>query len=171
MNYDEKWKILADLLIELKENGKLIPTEIMNDLRSAKTVIQVLKADPTCIETISRIEKYLRNIESYVISNGEKIDKKIAEDWLKKLEDKKIKKPEKIKEKPTFIDGIPRNDKYIRIKILDDILPENLKKIAKENNLSYRTQNNGYVIVHGDPKKIKKLVKTVTEQFTEVKNK
>jgi hypothetical protein len=171
MNYDEKWKILADLLIELKDNGILIPTEIMNDLRSAKTIIQVLKADPKCTETISRIEKYLRNIESYAISTGEKIDKKIAEDWLKKIKYNKIKKPEKFNEKSSFIHGIPRNEKYVRIKIIEDLLPENLKKIAKENNLSYRTQKNGYVIVHGDPKNIKKLVKIVTDQITKAKNK
>ncbi len=171
MNYDEKWRILADFLTELKERGKIIPVEIMNDLRSAKTVIQVLKADPTCIDTGSRIEKYLRNIESYAISTGEGIDKSIAEDWLRKLKDKKMENPEeKTVEKSTFIHGIPRNENWVRIKILDDISSENLKKIAKENNLSYKTQENCYVIVHGDPKNIKKLIKTVTEQFIKAKN-
>ena len=73
-------------------------------------------------------------------------------------------------EKSTFIPGIPRNENWVRIKILDDIPPENFKKIAKENNLSYKTQENCYVIVHGDPKNIKKLIKTVTEQFAKAKN-
>jgi len=171
MNYDEKWRILADFLTELKEKGKKTPIEIMNDLRSAKTVIQVLKADPTCIETGSRIEKYLRNIESYAISTGEGIDKSIAEKWLRKLKDIKIKKPEKIAgEKSKFIPGIPRNENWVRIKIIDDVPSKNLKKIAKENNLTYKTQKNGYVIVHGDSKKIKQLIKTVTDQVTKAKN-
>ena len=171
MNYDEKWKVLANFLMQLKKNGKIVPTEIMNDLRSAKTVIQVLKVDPTCIENVSRIEKYLRNIESYAISTGEKIDKKIAEDWLKELQDKKREKPEKINKKSMFVHGIPRNEEYVRIKIQEDILPENLKKIAKENNLSYKKQKNGYVIVYGDPENIKKLIKTITEQVTKARNK
>ena len=170
MNYDEKWKILADFLMDLKKMGKIIPIEIMNDLRSAKTVIQVLKADPTCIETISRIEIYLRNIESYAISTGEEIDKGIAEDWLKKLKDKKIEKSEKINEKSIFIHGIPRNEKWVRIKILNDILPENMKKIAKINNLSYKNQKNNYMLVHGDPKNIKKLIKSITEHVAGAKN-
>ena len=170
MNYDEKWKILADFLMDLKKMGKIIPIEIMNDLRSAKTVIQVLKADSTCIETISRIEIYLRNIESYAISTGEEIDKGIAEDWLKKLKDKKIAKSEKINEKSIFIHGIPRNEKWVRIKILNDILPENMKKIAKINNLSYKTQKNDYMLVHGDPKNIKKLIKSITEHVAGAKN-
>ena len=171
MNYDDKWEILADFLMDLKKRGKIIPVEIMNDLRSAKTFIQVLKADPICIETISRIEKYLRNIESYTISTGEEIDKGIAEDWLNRLKDKKMEKSEKINEKSTFIHGIPRNEKWVRIKILNYILPENLKKIAKENNLSYKTKKNDYIIAHGDPKNIKKLIKTITEQVTRAKNK
>ena len=171
MNYDEKWKILADFLTELKERGKITPVEIMNDLRSAKTVIQVLKADPACIDTRSRIENFLRNIESYAISTGEGIDKSIPEEWLRKLKNKKMKtSEEKTDEKTTFIHGIPRNENWVRIKILDDISPENLKKIAEENNLSYKTQENCYVIVHGDPKNIKKLIKTVTEQFAKTKN-
>jgi hypothetical protein len=170
MNYDEKWEILANFLIELKEKGKIVPIEIMNDLRSAKTIIQVLKSDPSCIETVSRIEKYLRNIESYAISTGEQIDKKIAEDWLKKLIDKKMEKPAKTNEKSKFIHGIPRNEKWVRIKILKGILPENLKKIVEENNLSYKTQKNDYIIVHGDPKNIKKLIKSITEQVARTNN-
>lgn len=169
MNYDEKWEILANFLMDLKKSGKKIPVEIMNDLRSAKTVIQVLKADPTCIETISRIEKYLRNIESYAISTGEEISKNIAEDWLKKLKDKKMEKHEKIKYKSTFIHGIPRNEKWVRIKILNGILPEDLKKIAEENDLLYKIQKNDHIIVHGDAKNIKKLIKTITEQVTRAK--
>ena len=171
MNYDEKWKILADFLTELKKRKKIISVEIMNDLRSAKTVIQVLKVDPTCIDTRSRIENFLRNIESYAISTGEGIDKSIAKEWLRKLKNKKMEtSEEKTDEKTTFIPGIPRNENWVRIKIFEDISPENLKKIAKENNLSYKTQENGYVIVHGDPKNIRKLIKTVTEQFAKAKN-
>lgn len=171
MNYDEKWKILDDFLTELKERGKIIPVEIMNDLRSAKTIIQVLKVDPTCIDIRSRIENFLRNIESYAISTGEGIDKSIAKEWLRKLKNKKMEtSEEKIVEKTTFIPGIPRNENWVRIKILDDIPPENFKKIAKENNLSYKTQENCYVIVHGDPKNIKKLIKKVKEQFAKAKN-
>ena len=170
MNYDKKWKILADLITELKEQKKIVPVEIMNDLRSAKTIIQILKADPTSVETISRIEKYLRNIESYVISTGEELNKTIAENWLKKLKDKKMEKTEKINEKTTFIHGIPRNEKWVRIKISTVVIPENLKKIAKANNLTYKKQKNDHIIVHGDPKNIKKMIKTITEHVTKAKN-
>ncbi|MBT8171645.1 DUF2096 family protein, partial [Candidatus Bathyarchaeota archaeon] len=65
MSYEKKWNILSNFLTELKKNGKKIPTNVVKDLRSAKTIIQVRKVDPTHRETISRIDKYLRNVESY----------------------------------------------------------------------------------------------------------
>ena len=52
MSYEENWKVLADLLTELRKKGEKIPTHIMNDLRSAKTMIQILKADPTHMKYI-----------------------------------------------------------------------------------------------------------------------
>jgi len=56
MNYEEAWKVLADLFTDLKAKGETIPAHIMEDLRSAKTMIHVLEADPTHIENIPRIE-------------------------------------------------------------------------------------------------------------------
>ena len=39
LNYEEKWKVLADFLIEIRKEGEKIPTDVMSDLRSAKTMI------------------------------------------------------------------------------------------------------------------------------------
>ena len=85
MNYEETWKVLADLFTDLKQKGENIPTHIMEDLRSAKTMIQILKSDPTHVENLPRIETYLGNVESYLIfSVNNKSGKKNAEQWLKK---------------------------------------------------------------------------------------
>ena len=92
MSYDEKWKVLADLLTELQKRGEKIPAAILNDLRSAKTMIQVLKADPTHTENISRIDTYLRSVESHAIYTIEKQGSESAEEWLKKLKGTKMVK-------------------------------------------------------------------------------
>ena len=84
MSYDEKWKVLDELLIELQKRGEKIPADVMKDLRSAKTIIQVLKADPSHLESSSRIDTYLRSVESYAILTAEKLG--IAEKWLKKTQ-------------------------------------------------------------------------------------
>ena len=78
--------------MELQKKGEKIPPEIMDDLRSAKTIIQVLNADPTSTENNASADKYLRNVESYVILTAEKFGTETVEDWLKKLkETKKIR--------------------------------------------------------------------------------
>ena len=96
MRHEEKWKTLADLLIEIQEMGTKIPANVMDDLRSAKTIIQVLKADPTHIESVTRVEVYLKNVEAYAISVAEKMGTKTVQDWLQKLEQSGIEKQEKL---------------------------------------------------------------------------
>jgi hypothetical protein len=170
MSYEEKWKILADLLIELQERGKKIPADVMNDLRSAKTIIQVLKADPTHIESISRIDTYMRNVESYAIFAAEKLGTENVEEWLKKLEEPKIVKKKESATDSRFTPGVPRDKSWMRIKISDDTPPEDVKKLVKKNRLSYKMQENGYILVYGNEENIKTFVKRMAEQFRGSRN-
>ena len=166
MSYEEKWKVLADLLTELQERGEKIPADVINDLRSAKTMIQVLKADPTHRENISRIDTYLRNVESYAIFTTEKRGTEIVEKWLKKLEEPKgVKKKEKREVASRFVPKVPRDKNWVRIQISEDIPQEDMKKLVEENDLSYKTQKNGYMFVYGNGENIKSLVKKLAEQF------
>ncbi len=171
MSYERKWKLLADLLTEVQERGEKIPADVLNDLRSAKTMIQVLKADPTHIESISRIDTYLRTVESYTIFTMEKQGKENVEEWLKKLkEPERVENNEKGKTTSRFVTRVPRNKNWMRIQISEDIHREEMKKLAKENGLSYRLEKNGYIIVYGDKENIKSLVKRLAEQFRGARN-
>lgn len=166
MSYEEKWKILADFLIELQERGKKTPAEIMDDLRSANTIIQILKAGPTHTESISRIETYLRIVESYAIFTAEKMETETVEEWLKKLEDPiKVEKKEKREAVSRFILGIPRDKNWVRIQISEDIPREDMEKLVEESDLSYKMQKNGYMLVYGNGENIKIFVKKLAEQF------
>jgi len=171
MSYEEKWKVLADLLAELQERGEKIPADVINDLRSAKTMIQVLKADPTHIENISRIDTYLRNVESYAIFTTEKWGTEIVEEWLKKLEEpKRMKNKQKKEAASRFVPGVPRDKNWVRIQISEDIPREDIKKLVEENGLSYKMQKNGYMLVYGNGENIKSLVKKLAEQFRGTRN-
>ena len=171
MNYEEKWKVLADLLTEIQERGEKIPADVINDLRSAKTMIQVLKADPKQIENISRIETYLRSVESYAILTMEKWGTEIVEEWLKKLEEpKRVKNQEKKGAASRFIPRIPRDKFWVRIQISEDIPQEDMKKFVEESDLSYKMQKNGYMLVFGNGENIKLLVKKLAEKFRDARN-
>lgn len=170
VSYEEKWNCLADLLIELHKRDEKIPAEVMNDLRSAKTMIKVLRADTTHTENISRIETYLRRVESYGIFTAEKYGTDLVEEWLKKL--KKIEKV-KGKEKKVasrFIFGVPRDKNWVRIEISEDISSEDIRKLIKESEVSYKMQENGYIFVYGKGENIKSFMKRMTEKFRGTRN-
>lgn len=167
MSYEENWKFLADLLTELRKKGEKIPTGVMNDLRSAKTMIQILKADPTHIENIPRIETYLRNVESYAIFTAqEKLGTDFVERWLRKFEKaKRIKIEKKEEVTPKFVSGIPRDNNWVRIQISEDTPQKDVERLVKENKLSCKMQKNGYMLVYGDEESIKSFVKKIAEKF------
>jgi len=167
MGYEENWKVLADLLTELRKKSEKIPPNVMNDLRSAKTMIQILKADPTHIENIPRIETYLRNVESYAIFMAqEKLGTEIVEQWLRKLEKaKKIKIEGKKEVAPRFVPGLPRDKNWVRVQISEDTPRKDVESLVKENKLSCKMQKNGYMLVYGNGESIKSFVKKMAEKF------
>ena len=73
-----------------KIKGEEIPKQIMDDLRSAKTLIEVLKVKPGQIETAAKVECYLSSVESYlIITAKEKFGDKYVKNWVKKIEEAK----------------------------------------------------------------------------------
>jgi len=168
MSYEERWNVLADLLTELRRKGEKIPSEVMNDLRSAKTMIQIFKADLTHIENIPRVETYMGNVESYLIfAAQEKFGPEIVERWMEKLEEARrtVKAEEKAKPTSKFVPGLPRDKRWVRIQISEDTSREDIERIAKENKLSYKMQKNGYMLVYGNSESIKTFVKKMAEKF------
>ena len=151
--------------MELQNKGEKIPPEIMDDLRSAKTIIQVLKADPTSTENKARADKYLRNVESYVILTAEEFGTETVEDWLKKLkETKKVEQKDK-KTQPKFVHGIPRDKNWVQIQTSKETSKELVIKYAQKNGLSYIEREKGQIIVYGNKENIKSFVKSVAERF------
>jgi hypothetical protein len=166
MNFEEKWKVLADLLIELQEKGEKIPADVVNDLRSAKTLIQVLKADRTHIENAPKIDTYLRSVESYTIFTAEKHGSDMVEEWLKKLkETKKVETEEKPEATSRFIPGVPRDKNWVRIQISEDTPARDVEKLVEAAGLFRKMDENGHMLVYGNQENIKSFMKSMTERF------
>jgi hypothetical protein len=170
MSYEEKWKVLADLLVEVQEKGKKNPAEILNDLRSAKTMIQILKANPTNIESLSRIETYLRNVESHIIFTAEKLGTETVQTCLKKLKETKEEKKENKNELSNFVHGVPRNKKWVRIQLSEETPLNEIQKLVKQNKLLYKALEKEHIIIYGDKNNIKSFVKSVAERFRSYRN-
>jgi len=162
MGYLAVWKVLEEIITDFRKKGISVPKEIVNDLKSAKTLINILKANPTHRETIQKIEEYLGNVESYLISEGTKnFGDKYASEWLKRLDEAGKALFAEEEEEIRFVPGLPREQKWVRVKPSANLPIEKLKSIAEESNLSYNVQSDGYLLVYGEEERIKEFVKKV----------
>jgi hypothetical protein len=166
MGYEAVWKVLEEIIIELRKKGVATPQRVMNDLKSAKVMIKIMDADESRGETAQKVEQYLGNVESYVVTEVHKKFKPARiDEWLKRLEEAtcEICGMEE-KEEPKFISGVPRDQKWIRVEPLASLPLEKLKQLAEESNLSSRVQEDGRLLVHGRAEDIKEFVKKMTAQ-------
>jgi hypothetical protein len=162
MGHEEVWKTLNDLIIEFRKKGETIPPDVMEDLRAAKTLLHVLKADPSKTENIPVIETYLGNVESHLIFAAQTIfGSEFANRWMKKLQDAR-EKPEV--ETPAvaaskFVPGLPRGQRWVRVQVSNETPKEKIEELAKKSGLACKLQENGYMLVYGEWEKLKGFIK------------
>jgi len=168
MGREEIWKTLADLITEFRKKKETIPPDVMADLRAAKTLIQVLKADPNRVENVPTIDFYLGNVESYLITEAhKKFGAEFADEWMEKLKEaRRIKaKEEEIEPTARFVPGLPKGQHWVRIQISKETPEKEVKKLAEESELSFKEQKDGYMLVYGENEKLKLFVKKTAEKF------
>jgi len=172
MGLEEVWKILADLITEFRRRGETIPSDVMEDLRAAKTMIKVLMADPTHIENVPSIEVYLGNVESYLIFEAQKkFGSEFAEEWMQKIRESREIKAEREKPEPSsrFVPGLPKGKKWVRVQVSKETPEREIKKLAEETGLSSKMHRDGYLLVYGDDEKLKHFIKKTAERLSGVK--
>ena len=169
MGYEELWKTLSDLIKEFRKEGETIPSSIITELRSAKTLLHILKTDPKCVDNISSIESYLSNVESYlVIKSHKKLGEKFANEWMEKLKEARRRTYEgkRTESAPRFVPGLPRGKHWIRIKVTKETSRSESQTLAKELGLSFEEQEDGHMLIYGESERIKFFVKRIAEKFS-----
>jgi len=167
LNYEARWKLLADLAAELRKSGESIPPAVVRDLRSAKTMIEVLKVDRSRAENLLRIEEYLGSVESHLLSAAKrKLGEEYADGWLVKIaEAQRTIRTCEPKPPRRFPIGIPRDKSWVRIEPSAEITLEKIKKFSKEIGLGLKTQRDGYVLVYGEEDKVKRFIHMTADRF------
>jgi len=166
MGYLAVWKVLEEMIMEFRKKGISIPADVMDNLKSARTMIKILKADPYRGETMQKIEEYLGNVESYLISEGQKkFGVEYVDEWLKRLDEAGARMPDVEDEETRFVPELPRDQKWIRVKPSTELPIEKLKTLAQESNLSYKLQNDGYLLVYGEDEHLKEFVKKMATKY------
>jgi len=161
MGYLAAWKVLEEMITDFKRREVTVPADVIGNLRSAKTLINVLKADPSCMNTVQKVEEYLFCVESYLVSEGEKrFGSGYVGEWLGRLDEARRKVFDEEEEGETrFVIGIPREQKWIRVKPSDKLPLDKIKTLADESNLTCNLQNDGYLLVYGEEERIKDFIK------------
>lgn len=168
MDYERVWKVLADLVNEFRKSGHSVSPGVMSELRSAKTLIQILKVDPTCTECIPRIEGCLESVEANLMSEAqEKFGADFVMEWMRRLEAarKEIYEKEMEAETARFIPGVPRGKSWMRMRASDEAPVKTIEDLAKELKLSYKIQRENYVLLCGDKKQLKSFVRKMAEKL------
>ena len=156
------WKLLEDMLIELKKKGVSIPSDIMEDLRAAKSMITL-----SCMQgggdAMQKTEEYTANVEAYLINEVQKnFGSETADQWLRRLEDANAKVCDKAKTENNFVTGVPRDQKWVRVEPIETLPIERILQLAKELKLQVKSQNDGRLLVYGQNEDIKILLKKMT---------
>jgi hypothetical protein len=162
------WLTLEDLIEEFRKRGETIPPEIMEDLRAAKSLIQVTRAKPSSSEDSIQIEVYLNNIEFYLMPKAqEKFGQQFADEWMKKLDKarKEASEEEIGSSVSKFLPGMPRDTPWVRVKLSDDIKQDIVETLAKESGLRINNKESDYLLVYGEQEKLKTFMKKMTERF------
>lgn len=166
MGYLATWKILEEIIVEFRKKGETIPQNIMNDLKSAKTMINIMAIAEGRGESAQKIEQYLGSVEAYLVTAAQKTFEPARIDaWLRRLEEATCdtcSTCEVEKEEAKFISGVPRDQKWIRVKPLDSMPLEELKQLAEKTSLSSRVEEDGRLVVYGKAEDIREFVKKMT---------
>ena len=169
MGHIQVWKTLDSLIAEFRKRGKPAPANIIEDLRSARTMMQVLKADPKRAENIPTIEMYLGNVESYLIFEAhQKFGEKFAEEWMQKIQDARRASDadeEPLESSSKFVAGVPRDQKWIRVQVSDETPKNEIEKLAEECGLSTKIQSDCHMLVFGDDSSIKLFIQKTSEKL------
>jgi len=159
------WKVLEEIMINFRKKELPIPQRIMDDLRSAKVMINVIDSDENgCVETDPKITEYLGNVEAYLISEAPKnFSAETIDKWLNQLEKATNKATEEEdRTEPRFIRGLIRNQKWLRVKPLANLPLEKLESLALESELSFKVEEDGQLLVYGKDNAVKEFVRKMT---------
>lgn len=158
------WKLLEDMILELKVAGAEVPAKTVEDLRTAKSMLK-LGCMPQGGDAVQKAEELLANVEAYVATEGQRVfgEAKVDE-WLRKLEEANLEvcaEPH-IAEEGKYVTGVPRDQKWVRIEPIDDLPANRINALAAEEKLEIKTQKDGKILVQGAAENIKNLIKKIT---------
>lgn len=165
MDYFALWKVLEELVTELKKKGVNISDLTMKKLRGARATINIYVADPSYQQTSADLMTQLTELETGLMTLAEQeVGPEFASEWLKKITATREVEPSSPMIDKGFPKGVPRSDYWIRLTIGDTISIDEVREMAAKHNLTIKEETPEQVIVHGEQSRVRQLVKMMTEE-------
>ena len=159
------WRLLEEMMLELKKSGVTIPAKVVEDLRAAKSMIQLFYTQGSHGSALQHAEEYLANAEAYIMTEGQKtLGSDKVDEWLRLLKEADAKEREELIAKDKFVTGVPRNQKWIRIEPTNDFSVECIERMVKDQKLQIRKQVDSKLLIYGQPDDLKILLKKIAVQ-------
>ncbi len=169
MGYSETWKTLEEIIIEFRKHGSPVPETVMNDLKSAKTLIKLMETGEDRGEFGLKIEQYLSSVEANLVTEAQKTfpSEKIDE-WLKRLEGSSCDVCHQVKQvrqkEERFVPGLPRDQKWIRVSPIVGLPKGKIEELARNSGLSIKAEKDGHLVVCGSDEGIRDFVRKMTKE-------
>jgi hypothetical protein len=162
------WKLLEDMMLELKKAGTTIPPTVVEDLRTAQSMLKLSCTEGSHGDAIHKAEEILSNVEVYVMTEGQTVfGEEKVDGWLRQLEEANVEvcaEPHRAENK--FVTGVPRDQKWVRVEPIGEWTKEKILQFAEEHNLQVKPQVDGKLVVYGQPENLKAFVKKMAAQKT-----
>ena len=157
------WKTLEDLLMSLREKNVQIPVNVLEDLRAARSMIDLSHNEDAREEAVAKAEVYTANVEAYLISQAHEVfEQNIIDEWFKRLKEANSQADkETYATNSRFVVGVPHDQKWIRIETDNKLPEEYVLKLAEDWHLTVNKQTDGYLMVFGQLSDVKSFVKQI----------
>jgi len=157
------WKTLEDLLVELRENGVQVPVYVLEDLRAARSMIDLSYSEDVREEAVAKAEVYAARVEAYLISQAQVVfEPCVVDEWFRRLKEANLQVNKDVDAaEGRFVVGVPRDLKWIRIETDNNLSEMYVFKLAKKWCLTVNKQADGRLVVYGQAADVKAFVKQV----------
>jgi hypothetical protein len=159
------WHLLEGMMLELKKSGVTIPLKVVEDLRVAKSMIELSYMEGSG-DVMQKAEVLFAVVEAYLVAEGQKrFGAAKVDGWLRQLESANAETSlVSGVAQDRFVTGIPKDQHWIRIEPVGTLTAERIGQLAEQQGMQIKPQNDGKLVVYGSPESLKGFIKKVTTE-------
>ena len=169
MEYEYVWTVLEAIIVELRKKRVTVLSELVDDLKSAQTLIKIHRTDSAALDIATEIERYLDRVEANLVYLARSdVGEAYADECIRRLHDARVKGLQATVTVPsTFVAGVPKGAHWIRLKASDLLDNTEVNALVDQLALSRTDQADGFLLIHGPEEKVKAFLKEVSAQIKE----